>query len=253
MNDEKIRVLASKENVPIGTIEKDYAVTSVLSLIAQLSKLDKMVFKGGTAIKKVHFNDFRFSEDLDFTCSEDISEDILALLDAKKYELDFSVTDIKKETTVGNSKKFVIKYNGFNNYPNNVRIDLSLRESVQNKTRDLKVLHSYAELPSFSVPSMAIEEIMAEKVRAVIYSGAPRHLYDLNYLFGKRISLNPQLVQTKISLYGDKFSLEKFNESMLEMKKEWVQDLKPLLAQAPPSFDSVSTEVSKRVSEIMKT
>ncbi|MGI0060679.1 MAG: nucleotidyl transferase AbiEii/AbiGii toxin family protein, partial [Nitrosotalea sp.] len=70
MNDEKIRILASKENVPIGTIEKDYAVTSVLSLIAQLSKLDKMVFKGGTAIKKVHFNDFRFSEDLDFTCSE---------------------------------------------------------------------------------------------------------------------------------------------------------------------------------------
>ncbi|MDE1832301.1 MAG: hypothetical protein KGI02_08040 [Thaumarchaeota archaeon] len=47
MNDEKIRVLASKENVPVGTIEKDYAVTSVLSLIAQLPKLDKMVFKGG--------------------------------------------------------------------------------------------------------------------------------------------------------------------------------------------------------------
>lgn len=253
MNDEKIRVLASKENVPIGTIEKDYAVTSVLSLIAQLSKLDKMVFKGGTAIKKVHFKDFRFSEDLDFTCSEDISEDILTLLEAKKHELDFSVTDIKKETTVGNSKKFIVKYNGFNNYPNNVRIDLSLRESVQNKTRDLKVLHNYEELPSFSVPSMTIEEIMAEKVRAVIYSGAPRHLYDLNYLFGKQISLNPHLVQTKISLYGDKFSLEKFNESMIEMKKEWVRDLKPLLPQNPPSFDSVSTEVLKRVSEIMKT
>ena len=253
MNDKKIRVLASKENVPIGTIEKDYAVTSVLSLIAQLSKLYKMVFKGGTAIKKVHFNDFRFSEDLDFTCSEDVSEDILILLDAKKHELDFSVTDIKKETTVGNSKKFIIKYNGFNNYPNNIRIDLSLRDRVQNGASNLKVLHSYAELPSFSVPSMAIEEIMAEKVRAVIYSGAPRHLYDLNYLFGKRILLDPQLVQTKISLYGDKFSLEKFNESMLEMKKDWVQDLKTLLPQDPPSFDSVSAEVLKRISEVMKT
>ena len=253
MNDEKIRILASKENVPIGTIEKDYAVTTVLSLIAQFSKLDKMVFKGGTAIKKVYFNDFRFSEDLDFTCLEDISDDILTLLDAKKHELDFSVTDIKKETTVENSKKFIIKYNGFNNYPNNVRIDLSLREMLQNETSNLKVLHSYAELPSFSVPSMAIEEIMAEKVRAVIYSGAPRHLYDLNYLFGKRILLDPQLVQTKISLYGDKFSLEKFNESMLEMKKDWVQDLKTLLPQDPPSFDSVSAEVLKRISEVMKT
>ncbi|MGI0059270.1 MAG: nucleotidyl transferase AbiEii/AbiGii toxin family protein, partial [Nitrosotalea sp.] len=179
--------------------------------------------------------------------------DMAVLLDTKKHELDFAVTDIKKETTIGNSKKFIVKYNGFNNYPNNVRIDLSLRESVQNKTSNLKVSHNYTELPSFSVPSMTIGEIMAEKVRAMIYSGAPRHLYDLNYLFGKGVLLDPQLVQIKIGLYGDKFSLEKFNESMLDMKKDWVQDLKTLLPQDPPSFDSVSTKVLKRVSKIMKT
>lgn len=252
MDDEKIQKLAGKEKVPIGTIEKDYAVTSILSLIAQLSKLDKMVFKGGTAIKKIHFNDFRFSEDIDFTCSEDVSEDISILLDGKKDELDFDVTEIKKETTVGNSKKFIVKYKGFNNYPNNVRIDLSLRERVQNKASNLKVLHNYEELPSFSIPSMTKEEIMAEKVRAIIYSGAPRHLYDLNYLFGKQISLDPQLVQTKISLYNVKFSLEKFKESVLAMEKEWMQDLKPLLHQEPPSFKDVSTEVLKNVSEVMK-
>jgi predicted nucleotidyltransferase component of viral defense system len=33
-----------------------------------------MVFKGGTAIKKIYFELFRFSEDLDFTCSENVSE-----------------------------------------------------------------------------------------------------------------------------------------------------------------------------------
>ena len=252
MDDKKIQKLAGKEHVPIGTIEKDYAVTSILSLIAQLSKLDKMVFKRGTTIKKIHFNDFRFSEDIDFTCSKDISEDISILLDGKKDELDFSVTEIKKETTIGKSKKFIIKYKGFNNYPNNVRIDLSLRESVQLKPSNLKVLHDYDELPAFSIPSMTKEEIMAEKVRAIIYSGAPRHLYDLNYLLGKGILLEPKLVQTKISLYGDEFSLEKFNESVLGMEKEWVKDLKPLLPQNPPPFKDVSTEVLKKISEIMK-
>lgn len=252
MDDKRIQKLADKENVPIGTIEKDYAVTSILSLIAQLSKLNKMVFKGGTAIKKVHFNDFRFSEDIDFTCSEDVSEDISILLDGKKHDLDFTVTDIKKEKTAGNSKKFTVKYNGFKNYPNNVRIDLSLRESVQNKPSNLKVLHDYEELPSFSIPSMTKEEIMAEKVRAIIYSGAPRHLYDLNYLFGKGVLLNPQLVQTKISLYNDKFSLDKFKESMLAMENDWVQDLRSLLPQVPLSFSEVSTEVLKKTSEVMK-
>ena len=252
MNDEKIRKLAGQENIQIGTIEKDYAVTSILFLIAQLSKLDKMVFKGGTAIKKVHFNDFRFSEDIDFTCSEDVSEDIEMLLDGKKNELDFSVTEIKKETTVRDSKKFIVKYKGFNNWPNNVRIDLSLREDVQTKPTNLPILHNYNELPTFNIPSMSKEEIMTEKVRAVIYSGAPRHLYDLNYLFGKQISLDPELVQTKISLYGHEFSLDKFRESVLEMEKEWVKDLRPLLPQDPPPFKDVSTKVLKKISEIMK-
>lgn len=253
MDDEKIKKLAGEENVQIGTIEKDYAVTSILSLIAQLTKLNKMVFKGGTAIKKVHYNDFRFSEDLDFTCSEDVSQDILILLNGKKSEIDFSITEIAKETTVGNSKKLIVKYKGFNNYPNNVRIDLSLRENVQLEPSNLKVLHNYDELPTFSIPSMTKEEIMAEKVRAIIYSGNPRHLYDLNYLFEKRISLNPELVQTKISLYdGDQFSLERFKESMQAMEKEWIQDLKPLLPQDPPPFKDVSTDVLQKVSEVMK-
>lgn len=251
MDDETIRKLAAKEKIPIGTLEKDYAVTSVLSLISQFQKINKMVFKGGTALKKVYFNDFRFSEDIDFTCLEDVSEELYSLLDSKKSSLDFTVSDIKKETTMGNSKKFTVKYRGFNNYPNNVRVDLSLREKVQNEVSNLEVLHNYSEIPTFSIPSMTVEEIMAEKVRAVIYSGAPRHLHDLNYLFAKRILLNPVLVRTKISLYGEDFSIEKFRESIAAMEKEWVKDLSPLLPQDPLPFIEVSTNISQKISEIM--
>jgi len=247
MDDEIIQKLAAQEKVPIGTIEKDYAVTSILYLISQFPKIDKMVFKGGTALKKVHFNDFRFSEDIDFTCLEDVSEELYSLLDRKKDSLDFTVTDIKKETTVGNSKKFAVKYNGFNNYPNNVRVDLSLREKVQNESRNLQVLHNYNAIPTFSIPSMTVEEIMAEKVRAVIYSGAPRHLYDLNYLLVKQISLNPELVRTKIRLYGEDFSIEKFRKSIEAMKKEWIKDLSPLLPQDPPPFNAVSSNVLQKI------
>jgi len=252
MDDEMIQKLAAKEKVPIGTIEKDYAVTSILFLISQFPKIDKMVFKGGTALKKVHFSDFRFSEDIDFTCLEDVSEELYSLLDSKKDSLDFTVTDIKKETTVGNSKKFTVKYNGFKNYPNNVRVDLSLREKVQNESSSLEVLHNYSKIPPFSIPSMTVEEIMAEKVRAVIYSGAPRHLYDLNYLFAKQISLNPELVRTKISLYSEDFSIEKFRKSIEEMEKDWVKDLNPLLPQDPPPFNEVSDNVLQKISEVMQ-
>lgn len=49
------------------TSEKDYVLTWVLLAIADSPMRDYLAFKGGTAIKKVYFPDYRFSEDLDFT------------------------------------------------------------------------------------------------------------------------------------------------------------------------------------------
>ncbi len=49
-------------------IEKDYILSWILKGIAQHEKLSKIiVFKGGTVLKKIYFEDYRFSEDLDFT------------------------------------------------------------------------------------------------------------------------------------------------------------------------------------------
>jgi len=252
MDDKMIQKLAAREKVPIGTIEKDYAITGILSAISEFPAVGRMVFKGGTALKKAHFNDFRFSEDIDFTCLEDVSEELHSFLGRKKDSLGFTVTDVKKEATAGNSRKLAVKYNGFRSHPNNVSVDLSLREKVQNEPRNLDVLHGYNAIPAFSIPSMTAEEIMAEKVRAVIYSGAPRHLYDLNYLFAKQIPLNPGLVRAKISLYGEDFSIEKFGKSTEEMKKDWARDLVPLLPQDPPPFSRVSANVLQKMSEVMR-
>ena len=49
-------------------IEKDYILSWILQGIAMHKELSRMiVFKGGTVLKKVYFEDYRFSEDLDFT------------------------------------------------------------------------------------------------------------------------------------------------------------------------------------------
>ena len=48
-------------NVPISTIERDYAQNWLLA------HLPKMAFKEGTGIRKAYIKNYRFSEDLDFT------------------------------------------------------------------------------------------------------------------------------------------------------------------------------------------
>jgi uncharacterized protein len=49
-------------------IEKDYILSWILFGISKHDFLSKtIVFKGGTVLKKVYFEEYRFSEDLDFT------------------------------------------------------------------------------------------------------------------------------------------------------------------------------------------
>jgi len=59
--------IAKRAGVPPEVIEKDYLLSYVLAALTGVSNLEGLRFKGGTALKKVYFGDYRFSEDLDFS------------------------------------------------------------------------------------------------------------------------------------------------------------------------------------------
>ena len=64
----EIQQKAREVGVRDQQIEKDYVLSWRLQGIAQHEHLSKnIVFKGGTVLKKIYFEDYRFSEDLDFT------------------------------------------------------------------------------------------------------------------------------------------------------------------------------------------
>jgi len=75
----QIQRLAAKQGLPEEIIEKDYLIELVLSSLAKDEFFkERLVFRGGTALKKVYFPDYRFSEDLDFL--------IDGVEDLKRYE-----------------------------------------------------------------------------------------------------------------------------------------------------------------------
>jgi predicted nucleotidyltransferase component of viral defense system len=60
--------------VPLPTIEKDYVLGLLLACLYRHPAIkNNWIFKGGTCLKKIYFSDYRFSEDLDFTLTEDAS------------------------------------------------------------------------------------------------------------------------------------------------------------------------------------
>ena len=66
----EISKLAFWHGVPEKTIQKDYVITRVLRELGPVMQDFALLFKGGTCLKKAHFPEYRFSEDLDFTLQE---------------------------------------------------------------------------------------------------------------------------------------------------------------------------------------
>ncbi len=58
-----------------GVIEQDYVLSWILYGISAIDDLrETLAFKGGTALKKIYFGNYRFSQDLDFTALEGAPE-----------------------------------------------------------------------------------------------------------------------------------------------------------------------------------
>ena len=87
MNNASLRrqISSLKESTGMGwsIIEQDYALSWLLFGISKVKKLkSSLVFKGGTALKKCYFGNYRFSQDLDFSVqgSYPQGDELLALL-----------------------------------------------------------------------------------------------------------------------------------------------------------------------------
>src|SRR5690606_35835650 len=64
----EIQQKAREAGVRDQQIEKDYILSWILKGVSRHDRLSKSIaFKGGTVLKKIYFQDYRLSEDLDFT------------------------------------------------------------------------------------------------------------------------------------------------------------------------------------------
>lgn len=66
----EIEKIAEQKGVAETTIDKDWVLGHFVDAIFSIPECaDNLVFKGGTCLRKCYFEDYRFSEDLDFTAT----------------------------------------------------------------------------------------------------------------------------------------------------------------------------------------
>jgi|SRR5215469_2240433 len=180
--------------LPEAVLERDYCLAWFLVGLSQSQLKDLLIFKGGTALKRCHFCDYRFSEDLDFTLARAAEfaeiragfEEIYRYV-AEACGIGFAFDREDRQNHV-NSHSFYLSYQGPLPAPNSVKVDITISEVLCFRTEQRPVLRGYPEfsdLPEDRVVSVySLNEIVAEKVVALQdrARNEPRDLYDLWFL-----------------------------------------------------------------------
>ena len=158
---------------------------------------DTWIFKGGTCLKKCFFENYRFSEDLDFTLKE--SQHI----DAKFLHQEFVniaqwIYDRSGIEIPGSNINFEVYENPRGNLSveggvgyrgpmqrrgtlSRIKLDLTNDEKIVLEPEFRKIFHPYSDISndSWVIMSYCFEEIFAEKLRALAQRLRPRDLYDV--------------------------------------------------------------------------
>ena len=240
-------------------IEKDYVLTWVLCGISRQNHLcQSLAFKGGTVLKKVYFESYRYSEDLDFTLLNDqLTEERLINSFKKVFHWVLEKANIPLEITKNHVHKsgsinFHIGYVGplgGQGMHKRLKVDITRGEHLEFVPVQKQVFISYDDMEPFSLLCYPLEEVLIEKMCALMGRTEPRDLYDLWYLL--------EIKQLKMAYYWTEFSgkaqhkghdtsqfISKVEGKTQSFKARWEGSLSSQIHELPP-FDRVIRELGK--------
>jgi predicted nucleotidyltransferase component of viral defense system len=258
---QKARVVGLRDQ----QIEKDYIISWILFGIAKHEQLSMtIVFKGGTVLKKIYFEDYRFSEDLDFTLlNKETSHEQIFSWFKEVFEFIKEEANIPLEIMDNNQPEdsdihFYISYIGpLGGQGNNkrVKVDISLREHLVFTPVVKDVIIDYADIEEHQLLCYSLEEVMVEKMRSVMQRMQARDFYDIWYLLEEHgmnadFYLNEFEAKCKIKDIQHTDFLKKLTERLPQYKGRWQTSMRDQIKDLP-NFDQVEREVKKHLKKLM--
>lgn len=273
-----IPFIAEKYNFRFEIIEKDYYLTIILNSIeSHLS--DKIVFKGGTLLNKIHLNYHRLSEDIDFTYFnpeglETRSRRSRAITPIREKMPDLlKLLELKSDKPEGegfnNSTQYVfnIFYPSFiSGKDEKIKLEISLRQTPIEEPVHNVITHFYKDpftgedlIPKNKILSLTLNEAVAEKLKAAITRKdvAIRDYYDLWFISEAKFDFKDRHF---LSIFKKKLEAEKYianyshnfglNQQSIELLHEQIEtELIPVI-RVGESFNL--NKVLERFNEILK-
>lgn len=249
--------------IPETVLERDYCLSWFLLGLSRSPLRERLAFKGGTALKKCYFADYRFSEDLDFTLIEetpwkDIERRLAVAFEETRRASGVEIRlDHLDRDSHENSHTFYLAYEGPlpGTRGKTVKTDITIRERIVLALEDRPVLRGYDEyrdLPEDAqVRVYSLDEVAAEKTVALLdrARNEPRDLYDLWFLTaGGHVRLSDVVgpIERKLEFRGLTLAQVRgeFAAKEARFKKLWHVRLAAQMAELP-EFEAVYREVRR--------
>ncbi|MEW5938684.1 MAG: nucleotidyl transferase AbiEii/AbiGii toxin family protein [Chloroflexota bacterium] len=248
---EQVAALAKKFKINETVIFREYLQLVFLQKLYQKTPSQRIFFKGGTAIHLI-YQAPRFSEDLDFSVTLPMSEFnsfIAGVL--KRMDDEEGVSWKERKSLAG--KQFILTADETLLYKVTIALDFSFREKVLTDERSL-IRTAYPVLFTSYVHHPSQEEILAEKIRAVMTRRKGRDLYDLWYLLSRGVDVRPDMLRKKLAYYK---ATNVSNADIVQRvssfpKKDFVLDLRPFVPlnernRLSEFFDLLQAQIAQRL------
>ncbi|MBP6098359.1 MAG: nucleotidyl transferase AbiEii/AbiGii toxin family protein [Candidatus Levybacteria bacterium] len=199
---DEIKQIAHSLSLRDVTVEKDYVLGWVLAAIGSSNFLrDSWIFKGGTCLRKCYFENYRFSEDLDFTIVNTQSIELNSIVESMReianwvYEnsgIEISTKKILFESVKNPANQTITQGRIFYKGPigpsspqqwPRIKFDLTPDEIIVKTPVQRSIIHKpYSDHEIIShkkIHTYDLVDLFAEKIRALFERTRPRDLYDV--------------------------------------------------------------------------
>jgi len=239
INELSVKNQTSEEN-----IAREYCQHLFLSYLYKKNGSEKMLFKGGTALRII-FQSPRFSEDLDFSATNELAvADINKLIDATLDEVKKEGIDCEKSVNVGTEGEtsggyFCIINLRLLDFNSKIKIQVSFRRAKEIGSNNTLIQSDF--IPPYTIIFLEENKLIAEKVLALLDRAKPRDYFDLYFILR-----NPELKKYVPKLENLKDKLL----SLLKKQNGWEKELKIFL---PVSYHPLLKDFKERLAKEVET
>ena len=180
LSRENLERFTKLQQTSTQNVVREYCQHLFLSYLYQNSGSEKLLFKGGTALRII-LKSPRFSEDLDFTGAHITHQEIdgiftNTLVNIEKTGMTVNVREAK-QTTGG-----YLGIASFEAYDMKINVQIEVSQRSRKDYKKTRTLITSDYIPAYTLVQLSLDDIILGKLEALVARRKPRDFYDYFFL-----------------------------------------------------------------------